>query len=106
MRGNHRIWGRQDYDPPPPMCDADRARVDAVSCKPVEGTKTWQAVFREHVLLGYVTRRLVGYQYRLPNDEGWRWVANVQNEADPFCGTAILALLRHLSDDTDTPQVN
>lgn len=93
MRGNHRIWFRQDYTPPPCLTPEQLQRVGTVSVCPKEGTKTWHAVSSEGVLLGYVTTRSYGQNFRRPDHVDWTPAAGDWRRDEPQHARAILALL-------------
>lgn len=97
MRGNHRLWGRDDYTEPLPMSPEDIDKVNAVNVAPKgDGYKTWFSVFKENKLIGYVTTRCGGQAFRTPNMDSWTWAASTWNNSDPKHGRAILALLREV----------
>ena len=93
MRGNHRLIGRRDYTEPAPMTEEQRRRVASVQVVPRPGTKTWNSVTRAGILLGHVTTRLWGQEFRTPEMDYWRRAANDWNPKDPPHGWAILKLL-------------
>lgn len=96
MRGNHRIWGRQDYVEPDRLGDTELAAVAACTVSPHPGTKTWHAVHRDGGLIGYVSTRLGGQFYRTPHMEDWMFVVSDWNRADPKHAHAVLRLVRHV----------
>lgn len=95
MRGNHRIWGRQDYTEPAPLPPAALQRVGQVQIRPREGFKTWQEAVLDGELIGYVATRIGGQLWRTSDMEDWQFAASDWNRADPPHGRAILALLEH-----------
>ena len=97
MRGNHRIWGRQDYTEPPPLPPEALARIAACTVTPRSPDRTqplcWHEVRIDGVLIGMVATRLAGQCCRLPGDDEGFVVTSDWNRADPMYGHAILRLL-------------
>ncbi|TJZ75619.1 hypothetical protein [Chitiniphilus eburneus] len=97
MRGNHRIWGRQDYTEPSPLPPADLARIAACTVTPRSPDRIqplcWHDVRVGGVLIGMVATRLAGQCCRLPGDEVGFVVTSEWNRADPMHARAILRLL-------------
>lgn len=93
MRGNHRLWFRNDYTPPPALPVEQLARVRSVTVTPKEGTKTWNEVWSNGLLIGYVTSRTYGQSFRRPHHDGWVFAANDHCDGEPPHARAILALL-------------
>jgi hypothetical protein len=101
MRGNHRIWGRQDYTEPAPLGTAERGRIAECEVSLRDGLKTWFEVRYCGQLIGYVTTRCHGQDYRTLKDESWWPAAGDWNRSDPPHGHAILKLLQ----DVETKQL-
>lgn len=102
MRGNHRVWFRNDYTPPPALTLEQLDRVRSVTATAKEGTKTWHEVWSDGVLIGYVTTRMGGQSFRRPHHDGWVFAANDYRECEPPHARAILALLDDLKADCST----
>lgn len=102
MRGNHRIWGRQDYTPPPALTPLELERISTVTIRPREGTTTWfEGWSAEGLLLGYVSSRMSGQAFRRPWHDLWI-PANVDSRPeDPRHARAILALLDSVARDAE-----
>ena len=98
MRGNHRIWFRNDYTPPEALTLEQLERVRSVTTTPKDGTRTWHEVWTGATLMGFVTKRMGGLSYRRLDHEGWTYAAKDQRDDEPPHGRAILALL----DDVET----
>ena len=96
MRGNHRIWGRQDYREPDPIAADLREVVAACDVSLVTGFKTWWSVRLAGMLIGYVSTRAGGQFYRTPHTDGWLFAVADWNRSDPQHGHAVLALLDHV----------
>jgi hypothetical protein len=107
MRGNHRIWGRQDYTEPPPLPSADLSRVAACSVKPRTPDRNaphnWHEVRVGGVFVGYVTTRMGGQSYRLPDWQEWFPAASDWHPSDPTHAHAILCLLDAAEIDAGVP---
>lgn len=97
MRGNHRIWGRQDYKEPPPLPPEALARITACTVAPRWPDRSdkwnWHSVCIGDSLVGYVKTGLGGQSYRTPEMDDWFFAAREWNHADPLHGHAILRLL-------------
>lgn len=97
MRGNHRLWGRQDYVEPLPLPPELAARVAACAVTPRSPDRAerwnWHEVRLDGKLLGYVTTRLEGQQFRTADMEFWCPVQEESNLADLPHARAILHLL-------------
>ena len=93
MRGNHRIWGRDDYTSPPAMTPEEVAIVRQCAVAPIEGLRLYRQVSIDGQLVGQVKSYAFGQFYRHHNDSEWRFVCGDWNSADPKHGRAILALL-------------
>lgn len=97
MRGNHHIWGRQDYIEPSPLPPEALARIAACTVTPRAPDRTkpscWHDVHIGDVLIGKVATRIAGQYCWLPDDDGGFLVAGDLNPADPTHGHAILWLL-------------
>lgn len=97
MRGNHRIWGRQDYTEPPPLPPEALARIAACTIIPRAPDRTKPLcrhdVHLNGVLIGGVATRMAGqYCWFLGADDGFV-VASEWNHADPMHAHAVLRLL-------------
>ncbi len=97
MRGNHRVWGRQDYVEPSALSPGSFSRVRTCLVKPRDPNRAnpWNSheVYSDGILIGYVTTRLSGQQYRTKNMDYWLFAANDWNQDDPPHAHAILKLL-------------
>lgn len=93
MRGNHRVWGRQDYTEPPPISPSDRARVAECDVVRVEGMNTWHSVHRNGQLIGYVATRFAGQIFRTVEMEDWMYAIGDWNRSDPPHAHAVLAVI-------------
>ena len=93
MRGNHRIWGRQDYREPEPLAVDQREVVAQCDVSRLAERKTWWTVRVAGFLVGYVSTRAGGQFYRALNMGEWMFAASDWNRSDPQHGHAILALL-------------
>lgn len=96
MRGNHRIIGRDDYVRPPALTLDQLQRVLTITVVPKDGLKTWHEARSGGAIVGYVTTRLGGQSYRLPNQENWCFAANDWCDGEPPHARAILALLTEI----------
>lgn len=96
MRGNHRIWGRQDYVEPAPLSAEKREVVAFCAVTLVAGRSTWWAVHLAGLFLGFVSTRAAGQTYRTPGGDDWLFAAGDWNRSDPPHAHAILALLDHI----------
>jgi hypothetical protein len=96
-RGDHRIWGRQDYDEPPPLPPELATRVASCAVTPRRADRTecwnWHEVRLDGKLIGYVTTRLEGQQFRTADMEFWCPVQDKSSPADLPHARAILHLL-------------
>lgn len=109
MRGNHRLIGRNDYTPPPALTEAQCQWIASVEVEPTFGRKTWFTVTRGGELLGYVTTRIYGQEFRTPDLEGWLFACSDWNQSDPPHGRAIIRLLDLIdlpSDGSPAPGTN
>lgn len=97
MRGNHRVWGRQDYTEPAPLTPPARQLVGRVQLRIREGFKTWREVVLDGEVIGYVTTRLCGQLWRTCDMANWQFAASDWNRADPPHSLAILALLQQFA---------
>lgn len=95
MRGNHRVWGRQDYTEPAPLTPPARQLVGRVQLRIREGFKTWYEVVLDGEVIGYVTTRMCGQLWRTHDMDDWQFAASDWNRADPPHSLAIIALLQH-----------
>lgn len=97
MRGNHIIWGRQDYVEPPPLPPEALARVAMCSVMPRWPDRTkpynWHEVWAGDDVIGFVKTGLGGQSYRTPDMDDWFLVAWDWNRADPPHAHAVLRLL-------------
>jgi hypothetical protein len=96
MRGNHPIWGRDDYNEPTPMTQEQRDKVAQVTIAKSPGFKTWHDVSLNGKRIGRVSSRTYGQFFR-PADMPAHWdhclAARNWNSADPPHGWAILRLI-------------
>lgn len=101
MRGNHRIWGRQDYVEPAPLPPEALERVASCVITPRYPDRVtpnaWHEVRVGGELIGFVTTRLAGQSFRTPVMEDWFLVSWDWNRADPLHAHAILRLLDHVA---------
>lgn len=97
MRGNHRIWGRQDYREPEPIPADQREVVAHCDVSLVTDRKTWWSVHLAGLLVGYVSTRAGGQVYRTPEMGDWMFAAGDWSRSDPQHGHAILALLENVN---------
>lgn len=102
MRGNHSLWFRQDYTPPPCLTPEQLQRVSTVNVCLKEGTKTWHEVRSGDMLLGYVTTRSAGQSFRGPDHDFWVPVNQDWHHDEPQHARAILALLDHIEHEMTT----
>ena len=93
MRGNHYVWGRQDYVEPAQLDSAACAAIAQCATTLEAGYKTWFRVEREGRFLGHVSTRVHGQYWRVPGMAHWAFVVGDWNRSDPAHGHAILALL-------------
>lgn len=103
MRGNHVIWGRQDYVEPPPLPSESLRRISDCHVRLKEGTKTWHEVWIGGKLIGYVTSRLAGQSFRTLEMDSWMPVVSTSNRQDPKHAQAILGLLDAVNYHTTLP---
>lgn len=101
MRGNHRLWGRQDYCEPPALNPAALAGVRLCTVRPRWADRAqrhnWHEVRLDGQLLGYVTTRMAGQFWRTEDMDGWIPAASDWNRTDPDHAHAILRLLEDAS---------
>jgi hypothetical protein len=97
MRGNHQLWGRQDYTEPTPLPLAACARVKACEIIPrnLDRTKphNWHAVRVGESVIGFVATRMAGQCWRCTEMDHWRYAASDWNRSDPPHAHAVLQLL-------------
>jgi hypothetical protein len=97
MRGNHRIWGRQDYVEPQPISIDDRDKIASCVVTPRFSDRTnpnnWHEVRVNGVLIGFVKTSIDGQCFRTPGMEFWLTAAMDWNRSDPHHSYAILRLL-------------
>jgi hypothetical protein len=96
MRGNHRIWGRNDYNEPAPMTQEQRDQAASVTVTRSPGFKTWHDVFLNGKHLGRVSSRPWGQFFRAADMPGhWDNCLAVRkwNSADPPHGWSVLRLI-------------
>lgn len=97
MRGNHRLWGRQDYCEPPALAPAALASVRLCTVRPRWADRiqrhNWHEVRLHGRLIGYVATRMAGQCWRGVDMDFWLLAASDWNRADPPHAHAVLALL-------------
>lgn len=94
MRGNHRLFGRNDLVLPAALTPEELRQIAMVSVRLREGTKTWFEAWCDGVLLGHVSTRLHGQVYRRPSDQGWVDASSYWHDGEPRHARAVLALLQ------------
>jgi hypothetical protein len=93
MRGNHRIWGRNDYNEPAPMNQKQRDQIAVASVFKTPNRKTWYDVFLDGKYIGRVTSRTYGQFFRTPSMADYCLAKSHWNNSDPPHGWAILRLI-------------
>ena len=95
MRGNHRIWGRQDYAPPPALTKEQLAVVAKYELRPMVGRRcpTFE-VFHDGALVAWVRNAVGGPQFnRLGPEPFWLWTPythDVRSDEPPFARSILL----------------
>jgi len=95
MRGNHRIWGRQDYTPPPALTEKQLAVVASYELRPMEGRRrpTFE-VYHEGALVAWVRSGVGGPEFmRVMPDPFWNWTPftqDVRPDDPPYARSIVL----------------
>ena len=93
MRGNHRIWGRNDYNEPAPMTREQQDKVASVTLTRTPNRRTWHDVFLNGGFIGQVSMAAWGQFFKPPGAPEKTLAASNWNSADPPHGWAILRLI-------------
>lgn len=97
MRGNHRIWGRDDYVEPVGLPPEQKAVIAQLTVYPTPGRRISFNVEKDGEFIGQVRTTFGGQMYRRSPEDEFFYAAFKWNSTDPHHGHALLALMESLS---------
>lgn len=93
MRGNHRIWGRDDYVEPAGLTPEQKAVIAQLTVYPTPERRTCFNVEKGGKFIGQVRTTFGGQMYRRSPEDEFFYAAFKWNSTDPQHGHALLALM-------------